>query len=205
MNPGMTVIHKPALVAAIILALAGFAPAQQPAATLHRAVHDNDLDRLRASLRAGADPDARDSAGRTPLIEAAELGRLDAVRLLIAAGGDLNASSRGSGTALEAAERAGNAQIAALLREAGARTSGKSLGDTVCVRPWGGDGYCGVVESVGKNAYRIRVTGIVGCQDGCPARAECSAGRPVGGPNGIHAGETVSTVVWCLTHTGVQP
>jgi hypothetical protein len=48
------------------------------------------------------------------------------------------------------------------------------------------------------------VTGIVGCADGCAAQAECSAGRGVGGAQGIAVGDTVDTVSWCLTHTGVQ-
>lgn len=187
-----------ALVAASLLGAAGDE-------ALHRAVRTGDLSLLRARLKAGADPNARDAAGRTPLIEAAERGRLDAARLLIAAGADLNASQRGWGTALETAERTGHTKLAALLRQAGARSSGRSVGDKVCVRPWKGDGYCGTVEAVDKTTYRIRITEIVGCANGCPARAECSAGKPVGGPSGLHAGDEVTTVSWCLTHTGVQP
>ncbi len=155
-------------------------------------------------LQAGANVNARSQSGRTALIDAAEAGRVNTTRLLIQHGADLNAAAR-TGTALEAAERAGHMKTAALLREAGARASGHSLGDTVCVRPWGGEGYCGVVEGIDENRYRLRVTSIVGCAAGCPAKAECSADRPVGGAGGIAVGDQVETMSWCLTHTGVKP
>jgi hypothetical protein len=56
---------------------------------------------------------------------------------------DLDRSQRGWGTALEAAQRMGHDELAAALRKGGARTFGKSVADTVCVRPWDGYGYCG--------------------------------------------------------------
>jgi len=163
------------------------------------------LDAMRLLLAAGAGANTPSRSGRTPLIEAAEHGQLAAARLLVKAGADLDRSQRGWGTAVEAAERTGHNAIAAMLRQAGARSSGRSPGDTVCVRPWNGNGYCGVVERVQKTVFRIRVTEIVGCEWGCAARAECSAGQEVGGRTGLREGDVVTTVSWCLTHTGVQP
>jgi hypothetical protein len=204
---------------------------------LQKAARTGDLGLLRLRLQAGDNPNARDAAQRTPLINAARAGQVGVVRVLLASGADVNASdvngitalieaadkgrpktarlllqsganvnvsTRGLGTALNAAERSGHNDIVAMLRQAGDRTTGKSVGDTVCVRPWGGNGYCGTVESVNKNQFQIRVTEIVGCGGGCSAKAECSAGRPVGGPQGIKVGDTVNTVSWCLTQTGVQ-
>jgi hypothetical protein len=159
---------------------------------------------VRILLASGADVNARDVNGATALIEAADRGHPKSVALLLKAGADLNVSTRGMGTALNAAERSGHRDIIAMLRQAGAQSTGKSAGDMVCVRPWAGDGYCGTVESSNKNQFRIRVTEIVGCAGGCPAKPECSAGREVGGPRGIKAGDTVETVSWCLTQTGVQ-
>jgi ankyrin repeat protein len=154
-------------------------------------------------IQAGANVNARSGSGSTALIEAAAEGHADAARLLIQHGADLNAATR-AGTALETAERTGHMEVASLLRKAGARSSGHSLGDTVCVRPWGGDGYCGTVEAIDRNQYQLRVTEIVGCHEGCAAKAECSAERAVGGAAGIKAGDTVKTASWCITHTGVQ-
>ena len=223
---------------AIAQSASGESKAERAPAAMHRAARAGDAGGLRSQLQAGADVDARDPRGRTPLmdaasagqgevirlllaaganvnarahdnrtplIEAAAAGQLEGARLLIRAGAELNLPERGWGTPLETAERAGHNDIAKLLRAAGARSSGHSPGDTVCVRPWGGEGYCGIVESVNKNQYRIRVSQIVGCKDGCAARAECSAGRAVGGDGGIAIGAMVDTVSSCLTHTGVTP
>ena len=208
--PGDTALHRAArdgnLVLLRSLLRGGADPNVQDAAgrsPLLEAVAAERIEVVRLLLTAGANANAVSSAGRTPLIQAAERGRLDTALLLIAAGADLNVSQRGSGTALETAERAGHSELAAMLRKAGARSSGRSVGNKVCVRPWKGDGYCGTVEAVDRTAYRIRVTEVVGCENGCPANAECSAGRPVGGTGGLHAGDVITTVSWCLTHTGV--
>ncbi len=163
------------------------------------------LQAMRALLDAGAHVNAASPDGQTPLIEAAAHNRADTVRLLIAAGADLNLRSRGFGSALEAAERMGHKQIAQILRKAGARTFGRSVGDTVCVRPWNGEGYCGTVTAIHKNQYQIRITKIVGCLDGCEPKPECSAGKPVGGADGFRVGDETTTISWCLTHTGVKP
>jgi hypothetical protein len=158
----------------------------------------------RALVAAGANPNLTSSGGRTPLIEAAIGGRVEIARMLIAAGADLNIGERGAGTPLEAAERGGRTEMAALLRAGGARTSGRSVGDKVCVRPWKGDGYCGVVLAIDRNDYRLRVTEIVGCPNGCRAMDECSAGKAVGGSSGLKAGDTITAASSCLTHTGVS-
>jgi hypothetical protein len=158
----------------------------------------------RALLAAGANPNLASSGGRTPLIEAAVGGRVEIARLLIAEGANVNLAERGAGTPLEAAEREGHPEMAALLRASGARTSGRSVGDKVCVRPWKGDGYCGLVLTIDRNDYRLRITEIVGCLNGCRAMEECSAGKPVGGSGGLKAGDTIRAASSCLTHTGVS-
>jgi hypothetical protein len=171
---------------------------------LVEAVAAGDVRAVRSLLAGGARVNAATQTGKTALIEAAERGSVDATRLLIAAKADIDVSDRGVGTALEAAERAGHTEVAAMLRAAGARTSGRSVGDTVCVRSWKGDGYCGVVAAISQGEYRLRVTEVIGCRDGCAARADCSAGRPVGGTQGIRQGDTIAIPASCLTHTGVK-
>ena len=170
---------------------------------LLEAVAAGHADAARALLRAGADPNLTSSGGRTPLIEAALGGRIEIARLLISEGANVNLAERDAGTPLEAAEREGHAELAALLRSSGARASGRSVGDKVCVRPWKGDGYCGVVLTLDRNGYRLRVTEIVGCPNGCPASQACSAGKPVSGSGGLKAGDAITAASSCLTHTGV--
>lgn len=172
---------------------------------LFDAVSAGQLEAARLLLNAGAKAGAGSADGRTPLIEASAQGRLDMTQLLIQSGADLNAVQRGSGTALQNAERYGHNDVAALLLLSGARSSGKSIGDTVCVRPWKGEGFCGTVAAVNKTEFTIDITKVVGCAGSCPAKAECSAGKPVGGTEGLQVGDVVTTRSWCLTHTGVQP
>jgi hypothetical protein len=160
---------------------------------------------VRSLLAQGARIEATSADGRTALIAAAQNGDIDVVQSLIDAGANLNAATRGTGTALEVAERRGETQIAALLLASGARSSGESVGDTVCVRPWGGDGFCGTVKSFSVRSVEIQVTRIVGCTNGCTAKAECSASKPIGAPNGLVAGNQIAVPSWCLTHTGVRP
>lgn len=169
------------------------------------AIAGGQIEAVRVLLDAGAKPSIATSDGRTPLIEAAAQGRLDITQLLVQAGSDLNTAQHGPGTALQIAERNGHNDVAAFLLQAGARSSGKSVGDTVCVRPWKGDGYCGTVTAVNKTEFTIHITRIVGCQSGCPAKAECSAARSVGGSDGLRPADEITTRSWCLTHTGVQP
>jgi hypothetical protein len=158
---------------------------------------------VRALLRAGASADAGDRSGWTALHQAVENGDLATARVLLDGGATPDLRSRARGTALDVAERGGRAELARLLRARGARGSGKSIGDTVCVRPWAGEGYCGVVQAVGPTRFRLRVSEVVGCDRGCAADEACSAGRPVGGA-GISSGDVLWVPASCLTHTGVE-
>jgi ankyrin repeat protein len=162
-------------------------------------------DTVKSLLAQGAGVNSTSADGRTALIAAVQGNHIDIVQILIGAGANLNAATRGTGTALEVAELKGETQIAALLLASGARSSGKSVGDTVCVRPWGGDGFCGTVESFSIQSVQIHVTRIVGCANGCAAKQECSASKTVGVANGIEGGNEIAVPSWCLTHTGVKP
>ncbi len=174
----------------------------QPALLL--AVASGRPEAVRALLAAGASPDAGDRSSWTPLHQAVEQGDLASARALLEAGATPDLRSRARGTALDVAEREGRSAIALLLRENGARGSGKSIGDTVCVRPWAGEGYCGRVEAIDRTRFELRVTEIVGCDRGCPARAACSAGRPVASEAGLAPGDRISVPASCLTHTAVR-
>ena len=162
-----------------------------------------DAAQVAALVRQGADPDTADRSGWTALHQAADTGDLALARVLLEAGAHPDLRSRARGTPLDVAERGGRLALARLLRLHGAKGSGKSIGDTVCVRPWRGDGYCAVVEAADPTRYRLRVSRVVGCAAGCEPEASCSGGQVVGA-GGLGVGDVLWVPASCLTHTGVK-
>jgi hypothetical protein len=160
-------------------------------------------DAVRTLLGAGATPDATTRSGWTSLHGAAESGEIEIARALLDAGADPDLRDRDRGTPLDVAEETDHDRLASVLRERDAQGSGKSVGDTVCVRSWAGDGFCGVVEDRDATRHRLRVTEVVGCASTCDADAACSGGRPVG-PGGLVAGDRLWVPTSCLTHTGLR-
>jgi hypothetical protein len=189
-------------VAALAAALAG-ASDDDASRRLVAAVARGDATQVAALVRGGADPDAADRSGGTGLHLAADTGDLTLARVLLDAGAHPDLRSRARGTPLDIAERSGRVEMARLLRLHGAKGSGKSIGDTVCVRPWGGDGYCGVVEAADPTRYRLRVSRVIGCAAGCAPEPACSGGQVVGA-GGLGAGDALWVPASCLTHTGVR-
>ena len=164
------------------------------------------LEVVQALIDAQANVDATDSNGLSPLIAATQRADSDMARVLLVAGADPNLIHRSYGTALELAERNGDQALITLLRAHGARGAGKSVGDSVCVRVWKGQGYCGTVTAVEWPRWTLRVTRLVGCSEGC-APGSCSMGRTVGGgrAGSVEVNDELRVEGACLTHTGVLP
>lgn len=89
-------------------------------ATLESAVAQGDAAQAATLLDQGAVIDARDEAGRTPLMLAVTQDRLEIVRLLLARGADPNASDNAGHTPLQQATKRNLQDVAALLERAGA-------------------------------------------------------------------------------------
>ncbi|MBV9612805.1 MAG: ankyrin repeat domain-containing protein, partial [Acidobacteriaceae bacterium] len=70
-----------------------FSPRQPQSASeaLHTAVRLGQLSAAQQLIAAGADVNARDAAGNTPLIEAARSGNIAIARLLLTRGAEVNA------------------------------------------------------------------------------------------------------------------
>lgn len=90
-------------------------------ATLETAVAQGDVAQAASLLDQGAVIDARDAAGRTPLMLAVTEGKLEIVRLLLARGADPNAADSAGHTPLQQATKRNLQAVAALLEQAGAR------------------------------------------------------------------------------------
>ena len=86
---------------------------------LHYAVRNGHAGRVAELLAAGAEVDARNAEGKTPLHAATLAGRIEIMRLLIDAGADPNAVSGQWVTPLHEAARTGDHELAAALIEAG--------------------------------------------------------------------------------------
>lgn len=89
-------------------------------ATLQLAVAQGDAAQTAVLLDQGAAIDARDQAGRTPLMQAVSAGRVEIVRLLLARGADPNAADNAGHTPLQQATKRNLQEIEALLQQAGA-------------------------------------------------------------------------------------
>lgn len=67
----------------------------------------------------GADVNATDERGSTPLLEAARYGHDDIARILIAAGADLNVKDNDGKTALMLAVQGNHDEVVRVLKQAG--------------------------------------------------------------------------------------
>ncbi len=99
--------------------LVGRFSAQKPA-TLESAIAQGDVARASALLDQGAVIDARDEAGRTPLMLAVTHDKVELVRLLLARGADPNAADNAGHTPLQQATKRNLQDVAELLEQAGA-------------------------------------------------------------------------------------
>ncbi|HEV2547810.1 MAG TPA: ankyrin repeat domain-containing protein [Stellaceae bacterium] len=89
---------------------------------LHFAAGDGDLETVKRLLQQGADLNAFDDLGWTPLIHAAKRGHVDVVRCLLAAGAQVDArdEARAGNTALAEVAAECSLEMAKALVEAGA-------------------------------------------------------------------------------------
>ena len=91
--------------------------AKAPDISIHKAAEDGNIKAVKQHLAAGADVNAKDKRGFTPLHMVADIG---IVELLIAEGADAKAESDRGATPLHGAAFSGHAEIAELLIAAGA-------------------------------------------------------------------------------------
>jgi len=76
---------------------------------------EGQLDIVKLLIKAGADINAKNEYGDTPLIVASRYNQMDIVKLLIKAGADINIKNKGGNTALMIAFRYGYEDIVDLL------------------------------------------------------------------------------------------
>jgi ankyrin repeat protein len=102
----------------VLVGLAAAAAAH--GATLLEAVQSGDVAQVRAALAQGADANARDVDGATPLLYAAHLANAEIVRALLAAHADPNAANRYGVAPLHEAAQIAEPNLIRALLDAGA-------------------------------------------------------------------------------------
>ena len=88
--------------------------------TLHETAKTGDIKPLQTLLEQGADVNARNKYGDTPLHYAVSNGHTEIAQLLINKGADINAKMKTGQTALDLAKNWGHTELIALLQSYGA-------------------------------------------------------------------------------------
>lgn len=110
----------------VFLALSVPGPPQDLNAKLMDAIRTRNTSEVKNLLHEGADANARDRNGMTPLVQAAIVDSADAVLLLLEEGADVNAKANDGMTALFWAASSGYTNIVRTLLKKGADVNGKN-------------------------------------------------------------------------------
>lgn len=119
--------------------------------SLFQAVMENNEASVKLLLAEGAEVDARDEIGKTPLLIAAEKGYFPIVLLLIQKGADINAQHNLHWTALMFAAGNGHSDIVKHLVENGANTNFISKSDYTALILASAGGYAEIVDLLLEN------------------------------------------------------
>jgi uncharacterized protein len=92
---------------------------------LHWAVYYDDADMVDRLVAAGADVNARNDYGATPLSQAAVVGNVRVIKRLLGAGADVEAANADGQTALMVLARSSNVEAAKLLLKRGAKVDSR--------------------------------------------------------------------------------
>ncbi len=113
---------------------------------LHGAVKAGDKAQVEALLAQGADVNAKDTYGVTPIDKAVSWGQKDIAELLLAKGADINAKTEDGGTLLHLAASGGHKDVVELLLAKGADVNAKSRYDFTALNSAAYEGHKDVVE-----------------------------------------------------------
>jgi len=93
----------------------------QSVRSLHEAAAAGDIEQIKSLISGGADVNAKDDNGETPLHNAVILANKDVIELLIASGADVNAKDNQGRTPLWWAKEQNSAELIEILSKHGAK------------------------------------------------------------------------------------
>ena len=139
------------LLVGLFLVLAACSEQEPPVApaesVLHRLAEQGQTHELIRVISETGDPDERDVCYRTPLMFAAQFGRLDTVHELIAAGAQIDLTEKGNYTALMLAAGNGHTEVVRTLAEAGANIDQVEITNGWTALIWAANrGHSGTVQ-----------------------------------------------------------
>ena len=142
---------KQLLITIAALLLVGFGPSMD----MHKAAKEGNIDAVKLHLGAGADVNAKDGEGQTPLHPAAFKGDKEIAELLISQGADVDAKDENGDTPLNWAAAGGHKEIAELLIASGADVNVKGVdGQTaldIAMDPENPNNPAGIADLLRKN------------------------------------------------------
>ena len=127
-------------------------PPPRSAGQIHTAAKKGDVATLKALLAQGADVNAKDEQGVTPLLYAALQGRKAAVELLLNNGAKADSATSEGATALHLTARYGEIEIASMLVAKGASVNARTFADGL------------------RRSKRVRADGRVPALKGCESK-----------------------------------
>jgi len=124
---------------------------EKPTKSLHQAVIDSDVEQVQLNISSGANVNAKDAMGYTPLFYAAQNGKEDVAELLIAGGANVNEKDRTGNTPLHYAAVGGHYDVCRLLLDEGANSGARNLMGGTPMAMAKAQGHSEIVELLSKH------------------------------------------------------
>jgi uncharacterized protein len=149
---------------------------------LHWAVYNDDADLVDRLVAAGADVNARNDYGATPLSQAAVVGNVRVIKRLLSAGADVESANADGQTVLMVLARSSNVEAAKLLLKRGARVDAREAWRDQTALMWAAaEGQAAMVKLLIDNGADVNARSKVNNWERQVTAEPRNQARPAGG------------------------